>query len=138
TGISSGHTRNFDGHQPGEIWPLNWRTACPLASGASRSECSVRNERWSGQTRSPYGVAVICVEVGVWRRSTLSGGKGGSCVEVTLTADPQAEIEHKVDADRLFLVRDSKDPNGPMLTFTPSEWDAFIRDIKDGSLANLT
>ncbi|MFF3571072.1 DUF397 domain-containing protein [Nocardia jiangxiensis] len=27
-------------------------------------------------------------------------------------------------------VRDSKNPNGPALTFTPSEWDAFVAGTK--------
>ncbi|MGW4773210.1 DUF397 domain-containing protein [Nocardia sp. NPDC004278] len=29
-------------------------------------------------------------------------------------------------------VRDSKDPTGPALVFTPSEWDAFTAGIQDG------
>jgi hypothetical protein len=29
-------------------------------------------------------------------------------------------------------VRDSKDPAGPMLTFTPDEWTAFIAGAKIG------
>ena len=49
-----------------------------------------------------------------WRKSTKSGSNGGACVEV---------------ADNLpgrVLVRDSKDPQGPVLTFTPWEWQAFV------------
>nr|WP_231951914.1 DUF397 domain-containing protein [Nocardia terpenica] len=29
-------------------------------------------------------------------------------------------------------VRDSKDPTGPALVFTPGEWDAFTAGVKDG------
>jgi hypothetical protein len=29
-------------------------------------------------------------------------------------------------------VRDSKNPNGPALIFTPAEWDAFVGGAKDG------
>ncbi|WP_067677383.1 DUF397 domain-containing protein [Nocardia miyunensis] len=29
-------------------------------------------------------------------------------------------------------VRDSKNPNGPALTFTPGEWDAFVVAAQDG------
>jgi hypothetical protein len=29
-------------------------------------------------------------------------------------------------------LRDSKDPDGPILTFTPDEWDAFLRGAKAG------
>jgi hypothetical protein len=29
-------------------------------------------------------------------------------------------------------VRDSKNPDGPMLTFTSHEWEAFIAGVKSG------
>ena len=56
----------------------------------------------------------------VWRKSSRSAGNGGDCVEV---------------ARNLFgavAVRDSKDPDGPKLTFTPDEWVAFTAGIKTG------
>ncbi|MEU4235660.1 DUF397 domain-containing protein [Nonomuraea sp. NPDC026600] len=55
-----------------------------------------------------------------WRKSTRSGSDGGNCVEV-------AELSggHRG-------VRDSKNPTGPALIFTPGEWDAFIGGVKDG------
>ncbi|MFF4414901.1 DUF397 domain-containing protein [Streptosporangium sp. NPDC001559] len=71
-----------------------------------------------------------CVEVGVWRRSSLSNANGGQCVEVATVDGAQAEV--RADADRLFLVRDSKDSDGPVLTFTPSEWAGFLGAIKGG------
>ncbi|MEQ4305211.1 DUF397 domain-containing protein [Plantactinospora sp. B6F1] len=49
-----------------------------------------------------------------WRKSSRSGQNGGNCVEV---------------ADNLpgrVLVRDSKDQQGPVLTFTPEKWQAFV------------
>ncbi|MEN3609605.1 DUF397 domain-containing protein [Plantactinospora sp. ZYX-F-223] len=49
-----------------------------------------------------------------WRKSTHSGTNGGGCVEV---------------ADNLpgvVAVRDSKDPAGPVLTFGPEAWRAFV------------
>jgi hypothetical protein len=49
-----------------------------------------------------------------WRKSTRSGSGGGNCVEV---------------ADNLpgvVGVRDSKDQAGPVLTFEPGAWQAFI------------
>ena len=49
-----------------------------------------------------------------WRKSTRSGSNGGDCVEV---AD---------NLSGLVAVRDSKDPSGPVLTFTPAAWTAFI------------
>lgn len=54
-----------------------------------------------------------------WRTSTRSGSSG-NCVEV---------------ADNLpgvVAVRDSKDPAGPALIFTPDEWTAFVGGAKDG------
>lgn len=53
-----------------------------------------------------------------WRKSTHSSGNGGDCVEV---------------ADNLpgvVGVRDSKDRQGPVLTFTPEAWRAFIAYAK--------
>ncbi|GIH10688.1 DUF397 domain-containing protein [Rhizocola hellebori] len=55
----------------------------------------------------------------VWRKSTRSGDNGGACVEVAALPDAVA-------------VRDSKDPTGPALIFTPAEWRAFIGGAKDG------
>ncbi|MFG2057720.1 DUF397 domain-containing protein [Micromonospora sp. NPDC048930] len=49
-----------------------------------------------------------------WRKATRSNANGGACVEV---------------ADNLpgvVAVRDSKDPAGPVLTFTPASWRAFV------------
>jgi hypothetical protein len=31
-------------------------------------------------------------------------------------------------------VRDSKDPTGPALVFSPAEWDAFTTDVGRGAL----
>jgi hypothetical protein len=56
-----------------------------------------------------------CVEVGVWHKASHSGGNGGACVEVAGT--PGAQV----------AVRDSKDPEGPALTFTASRWREFVR-----------
>lgn len=55
-----------------------------------------------------------------WRKSSYSGGEGGSCVEVAETPDGRR------------YVRDTKDRGLPPLYFTATEWDAFIRGVKDG------
>jgi hypothetical protein len=55
-----------------------------------------------------------------WRKSSWSGGNAGDCVEVARNL-PGA-----------VAVRDSKDPDGPKLTFTPDEWVAFTAGIKTG------
>jgi len=54
-----------------------------------------------------------------WRKSTKSGTNGGNCVEVRRR-------------DEAIQVRDSKNPAGPVLTFTAKEWAAFIGGAKDG------
>jgi hypothetical protein len=63
-----------------------------------------------------------CIEVAeVWRKSSYSGGNGGNCVEVARTL-PAA-----------IAVRDSKDPGGPKLIFTPTDWAAFTESIRTGA-----
>ncbi|WP_019871344.1 DUF397 domain-containing protein [Salinispora oceanensis] len=52
-----------------------------------------------------------------WRKSTRSNN-GGDCVEV---ADNLSDI---------VGLRDSKDPSGPILTFSPTAWATFIRATK--------
>ncbi|MFI0449229.1 DUF397 domain-containing protein [Actinomadura sp. 6N118] len=54
----------------------------------------------------------------VWRKSSHSQAGSGDCVEV---ANARAAN---------ILVRDSKDPSGPVLTFNSSEWAAFIAAAK--------
>ncbi|MFJ8690172.1 DUF397 domain-containing protein [Micromonospora wenchangensis] len=49
-----------------------------------------------------------------WRKSTRSNGGGGACVEV---ADNLSGV---------VMVRDSKDPGGPVLAFDPYAWRAFV------------
>jgi hypothetical protein len=53
----------------------------------------------------------------VWRKSSRSGTNG--CVEV-------AVVDGKV------AVRDSKERGGPVLVFTPLEWEAFVGGVRDG------
>lgn len=53
-----------------------------------------------------------------WHKSARSGGQG-NCVEVAGTP-------------MVIGVRDSKDPAGPVLVFTRSEWQAFVDGVKAG------
>jgi Domain of unknown function (DUF397) len=63
-----------------------------------------------------------CIEVAAWRKSSRSSGNGGQCVEV---------------ADRplhgAVAVRDSKDPDGPVLAVAPQSWQAFTGQVKAGA-----
>lgn len=54
-----------------------------------------------------------------WRKSSRSGPFTDNCVEVAFV-------------DGAIALRDSKDPQGPALLFTPGEWDAFVTGTKDG------
>lgn len=56
-----------------------------------------------------------CVEV-EFAKSTFSTNNSG-CVEAAI-------CEHGV------RVRDSKNPNGPVLSFTPTEWAAFLAGVR--------
>jgi Domain of unknown function (DUF397) len=38
----------------------------------------------------------------------------------------------KEGSDYVITMRDSKDPDGPVLTFTPDEWKAFTLGVQDG------
>ncbi len=53
----------------------------------------------------------------VWRKSSYSGANG-DCVEVARQV-PDA-----------VAVRDSNDPDGPELAFSPEEWKAFTGAVK--------
>jgi len=55
-----------------------------------------------------------------WRTSTRGGDSGGSRVEV-------AELP-----DGGWAIRDARDPDGPILFFTPGEREAFVAGVKDG------
>jgi hypothetical protein len=52
-----------------------------------------------------------------WHKSSYSGNGGGDCVEVACNLSD-------------VTVRDSKNPGGPRLNFTPADWQAFTRQVK--------
>ena len=53
-----------------------------------------------------------------WRKASYSGTNGGGCVEVAR------------NLPRVVAVRDSKDPNGPVLTIESADWRHFIANVK--------
>ncbi|WP_326636280.1 DUF397 domain-containing protein [Streptosporangium sp. NBC_01755] len=67
-----------------------------------------------------------------WRKSSRTGNGGADCVEVAIVPADVALAPHKTDADELYLVRDSKNPDGPKPAFNEREWPAFIGGVKDG------
>jgi hypothetical protein len=71
-----------------------------------------------------------------WHKSARSGN-GANCVEVAAVDAQDLQLDKAEVADRLFLVRDSKDPDGPVLAFTPAEWHAFAEGLKDGEFDEL-
>jgi uncharacterized protein DUF397 len=54
-----------------------------------------------------------------WRTSSYSSGNGGQCVEVAR------------NLPGVVAVRDSTDPHGPALAFTPAAWREFLARAKD-------
>jgi hypothetical protein len=55
----------------------------------------------------------------VWRKSKFSGN-AGECVEIA-------------DGEQSVLVRDSRNPSGTVLEFSPGQWSSLMRRIrKDG------
>ena len=53
----------------------------------------------------------------IWRKSSRSGGTGGSCVEVA------------GNLPDVVAVRDSKDSQGVALIFARREWRAFLAGV---------
>jgi len=52
-----------------------------------------------------------------WYRSSYCTGANSSCVEVAMDGTN-------------MLVRDSKNPAGPVLRFSSEEWRAFVRGVQ--------
>jgi Domain of unknown function (DUF397) len=80
----------------------------PTRARWRKSSCSSAN----GQC---VEVAQVCTH---WRKSSYSGSNG-ACVEI-------------VHLPEAVAVRDSKDPGGPKLIFTPHAWASFVESAKSG------
>jgi Domain of unknown function (DUF397) len=60
-----------------------------------------------------------------WKKSSLSSG-GDNCVEVAFAADGSVGV------------RDSKQKGlGPILEFTPAEWEAFLGGVAEGEFDSM-
>jgi hypothetical protein len=80
----------------------------------TKSSYSVGNAKWH-RSKHKCGGPDACVEA-AWFKSSYSGHQTDACVEVR--------------KNRGVLVRDSKNPNGGHLAFTPEEWNDLLRRIK--------
>lgn len=61
-----------------------------------------------------------------WRKSTYSGNAdAGDCIELGLGLAGAAPV------------RDSKNPTGPALMFTPQAWSAFVSAVRTGELPTV-
>ncbi|GAA1501018.1 DUF397 domain-containing protein [Streptomyces synnematoformans] len=58
-----------------------------------------------------------------WVKSSYSNSNGGACIEWAPGFAAAGAVP----------VRDSKDPDGPALTFTAEAWRAFVADVKTGA-----
>lgn len=63
--------------------------------------------------------------IGPFRKSSYSGQEN-NCVEVAATAGGGR------------AVRDSKEQNGPLLSFTRNGWQAFVTGAQAGAFGHLT
>lgn len=83
----------------------------------------LRNSLWrkSSYSGSTGGDCVECTVTGsaAWRKSTYSGNNGGECLEVTDSC-PSGSIP----------VRDSKVPDGPVVTVGPRAWQSFVDGLR--------
>ncbi|WP_189054637.1 DUF397 domain-containing protein [Longimycelium tulufanense] len=102
----------------------------------------IRRACWRRSTRSGGG---NCVEVAwLWRKSSRSGdanGGGGACVEVSpawhkscRSGSSGGACVEAAPHGGLTAVRDSKNPDGPILSFSPGAFSSFLHHIRAGRL----
>jgi Domain of unknown function (DUF397) len=58
------------------------------------------------------------VDSATWRKSSKSGGNGGSCIEAGIASPGRV------------LVRDTTDRDGEVLSFTAESWRVFTDALK--------
>ncbi|MFF9406423.1 DUF397 domain-containing protein [Streptomyces anandii] len=54
-----------------------------------------------------------------WHKSSHSGGEGGNCLEIA-----------HIQGTPIPVIRDSKTPLGPRLTFRTEAWSAFVENVR--------
>jgi hypothetical protein len=75
--------------------------------------------------RFANGVPVTELPPVTWRKSRRSN-PSGNCVECAVLPDSAG-----------IAVRNSRDPQGPALIYTPAEIEAFILGVRDGDFDHL-
>ena len=75
-------------------------------------------------TRMVNGMSASQLQGVIWQKSARSN-PSGNCVECA--ALPGGGV----------AVRNSRDPEGPALLYTPAEIEAFILPVRDGDFDNL-
>jgi uncharacterized protein DUF397 len=71
----------------------------------------------------------------VWRKSSYSGSQS-NCVEVAVVwrkssySGTQTNCVEAAEFGHVVAVRDSKDPAGPTLTFSPAAWTSFVATLE--------
>lgn len=81
------------------------------------------------------------VSVIQWRKSSFSNGQY-ACVEVaslgaarwrkSSRSNAQTSCVEVADLNAAMAVRDSKDPDGPVLLFSAPQWHAFVTSLRTG------
>lgn len=78
-----------------------------------------------------------CIEVAYdWRKSSYSDDSGGNCIEVAYdwrksshsndSGGACIEVAHLHADTGTVHIRDSKNPEGPVIDVAPAAWEAFI------------
>ena len=70
------------------------------------------------------GMSAVELQGVTWQKSGRSG-PNGNCVECAALPDGAVAM------------RNSRDPEGPALIYTPAEIEAFILGVRDGDFDNL-
>ncbi|SEG17917.1 protein of unknown function [Thermomonospora echinospora] len=122
---------------PLDTKPVSWRKSSH-SSMDENSQCVEvaalpipPSATWRKSAHSSMDENSMCVEIvtlpigpspSEWHKSSRSGGEDHAmCVEVAASGVTVA-------------VRDSKDPDGPYLTFAPDQWRALAERIRQGRL----
>ncbi|RAY13470.1 DUF397 domain-containing protein [Actinomadura craniellae] len=63
--------------------------------------------------------------------------ESGEGVIIEFIDGKDVPVGHKDFGERAVVMREAKNPEGPVLYFTEAEWDAFVGGVKDGEFDDL-